>query len=112
MKRFEPPTNDPSVRLQRLVRRFRNAQRRARYWSGTPSFSVGARAKATKSGRMDEQYELAMCDQDSLAGLIANLGGSVKVRDYKAEFRGRYMKWMAKASNAEALPQAGRKETL
>lgn len=80
----------------RLLRKFHNAQRRTRFWSGTPSYSA-ARARARNSGEMHEKYELAMCDQKSLAGLLSDLGSTVKVRDYRQEFAARFSKLMRKA---------------
>ena len=38
--------------------RYANARRRARYWSGTPSYNP----LAYRTGQRDLQYELAMCD--------------------------------------------------
>ena len=50
-----------SITLGEALQRYKNAKRRALYWSGTPSFSP-YRTKETQSSRLDEKYELAMCD--------------------------------------------------
>jgi hypothetical protein len=93
--------------MQRMVRRFRNAQRRARYWSGVPTFATGTRSKCNRSSRLWEKYELAMNDQDSLAARIAEMGGSVRVKDYRREFQTRFQALMAKAPNDKAHGTAG-----
>lgn len=46
--------------LDKVLRRYRNAKRRALYWSGNPSFAK--RSVETRSSRLSEKYELAMCD--------------------------------------------------
>lgn len=73
-----------SESVARLMRRFRNARRRAAYWSGRPSLTgAGHRVKRTDASIM---YEQAMTDQKNLAADIALLTGRLPVvRDYKAE---------------------------
>lgn len=46
--------------LAEATRRYKNAKRRALYWSGNPGYS--SRSCETRSNRLWEKYELAMCD--------------------------------------------------
>lgn len=87
---------DPAE-IIRLRRALKNARVRALFWSGNPSFT-GKRFKphASRKGH-DEQYELAMCDIDSLAARLEELTGhKVKRSDPRAEFRERFSKLMTK----------------
>jgi len=76
--------------LRRLKARFYAAQRRARYWSGTPSLFRGSRYKP-KGGKQiyaASEYELAMQDSVALADEIAAISGRRPiVHDYKKEFQ-------------------------
>jgi hypothetical protein len=83
-------------RLQDLRRRLANSRKRAAYWSGRPSFT----AKSFKPGRggraligPDEEYEMAMCNTESLAGLIEQITGKrPAATDYREEFRNAFSK--------------------
>ena len=48
--------------LSEVKRRYANARRRARYWSGVPSFNPNLRSNECRSSEIDLKYELAMCD--------------------------------------------------
>lgn len=75
-------------RIKDLLRRFRNAQKRARYWSGTPSFGSNRYVPGRVHKNRDMEYEMAMNDQESLSSLLADEGCAPcpKVIDYKRQF--------------------------
>ena len=63
----------PSKRLlAEARRRYANAKKRARFWSGTPSFGGN---RASVSRKVDEMYDLAMCDCDSWERELEKLTG-------------------------------------
>lgn len=78
-------------------RRYANARRRARFWSGNPSLSnFGPTGRNLTTGRMDEKYELAMCDCDSWEQTIGRLTGKeVSHYDPKQAFRRRFAALMS-----------------
>lgn len=81
----------PEITLSEARRRYANARRRARFWSGMPTFSPWKRSNETRSGRLDEKYELAMCDCDSWEGIIERLTGKrPKHYNPKAQFAAKF----------------------
>ena len=76
-----------------LRRQFRNARKRAVYWSGRPGppgsgFQPGVRGRVQSP---DLEYEKAMDDLESLADAIAEeTGERPTVRDVREEYRVRY----------------------
>ena len=101
----EPPTQiqqRDSVAVRRLVRALKNARSRALYWSGNPTFTgkrFNPNAKVRRvCGGHDEQYELALCDIDSLTDELEKLTGKKwKKTDTKVAFQQRFLAAMAKA---------------
>lgn len=87
-------------RLQRLLARFANAKRRARYWSGTPDFREGQRCSMTPLARRrraargtdhELEYETAVTDCQCLADAISKLTGHrPKVPDYRRDLADRF----------------------
>jgi len=74
-------------------RRYSNARRRARYWSGTPSFSVTARSNECRTSELDLKYELAMCDCNSWEQTLEKMTGkSLEHYDPKQAFRRAFSK--------------------
>jgi len=77
-----------------LRKRLKNACSRALYWSGNPSFT-GHRFRPNARrliGGHHEQYELALCDIDSLCRELESLTGRVMRRyDPRAAFIARYL---------------------
>lgn len=92
-----------SVAVQRLVRALKNARSRALYWSGNPTFTgkrFDPNARRRVCGGHDEQYELAMCDIDSLCSELEKLTGRKwKRSDTKQAFQHRFLDAMARRSN-------------
>lgn len=88
--------------LQRARRRYRNARRRAQFWSGNPSLSgFGPMGVNLNTGRMNEKYELAMCDCESWELELTRLTGRPHAHyDPKAEFRARFSKLLSKLPGA------------
>ncbi len=79
-----------------IRRRLANARARALYWSGNPTFS-GKRFNPNHGKRNDEQYELAMCDIDSLCSILEGLTKRKYRRsDPKKAFQDRFLSLMAK----------------
>lgn len=79
--------------LLEAKRRYANARRRARFWSGTLTFNIHLRSKETRSSRLAEKYELAMCDCKSWEQTIGELTGKkLKHYDPRAEFAARWSK--------------------
>lgn len=79
--------------LAEAKRRYANARRRARYWSGTLTFNIHLRSKETRSSRLHEKYELAMCDCKSWEAAIGGFTGKVlKHYDPKSAFAARWAK--------------------
>lgn len=77
--------------IARLKKRLANARHRAAYASGRPSFrGFGA---VGKSGHIDELYELAMCDIESLCTILeAKTGKKFKRSDPKRDFNHAFTK--------------------
>jgi hypothetical protein len=74
-------------KLTEVLRRYRNARRRARYWSGTPHFDRRVRSRKTSSSALGEKYELAMCDCRNWEMAIEELTGQNPKRyDPRAKF--------------------------
>lgn len=100
-----PQTSEPKVRISALLeakRRYANAQRRARYWSGVPSFNPNLRSSECRTIELDLQYELAMCDCNSWEQTLKTLTGKRPGHyDPKRAFRNSFSKLTMKASNAE-----------
>ena len=70
-----------------LRRRLANAKRRARFWSGVPSFSRHV-AKSRNVGERDTRYEIAMCDVRSLTALLEErTGRKLVLYDPQAQWR-------------------------
>lgn len=93
-------------KLLEATRRYKNARRRALYWSGTPCFSRAARSQECRSYILDEKYSLAICDCKTWERIIGNLTGK-PVKPYNPKHRfSEKMPAMLKASNAE-LSRAG-----
>lgn len=99
-----------SVAVQFLVRALKNARSRALYWSGNPTFTgkrFDPNAKRRVCGGHDEQYELALCDIDSLCDeLEKRTGRKWKRSDTKQAFQQRFLNAMARRSNAPSVPAA------
>lgn len=92
----------PSALLE-AKRRYANARRRARYWSGVPSFNPNLRSSECRTSELDLKYELAMCDCNSWEQTIETLTGKRPGHyDPKRAFRHSFSKLMMKASNAES----------
>lgn len=73
--------------LENARKRYHAARRRARYWSGIPSFRPWARSKETRHSRLSEKYELAMDDCDVWERTIEELTGKRPAHyDPKTEF--------------------------
>jgi acyl carrier protein len=107
---------NPTVTLREMAdtlfadakRRYANARKRARFWSGNPSWSnFGPTGKNLTTCRMDEKYELAMYDCHSWEDRIGQLTGKeLKHYDPKQEFRSRFARMMSKSANAPGDPRA------
>lgn len=86
----------PAVSCSKLLearRRYKNARKRARFWSGTLTFNIHLRSKETRTNKLWEKYELAMCDCYSWEQTIEALTGkAVEHYDPKAEFAVRWSK--------------------
>src|SRR5206468_1616880 len=68
-------------------RRYKNARRRARYWSGLPTFVPSKRSVKSDHSTLSEKYELAMCDCKNWEWEIERLTGvAPKHYDPKAKF--------------------------
>lgn len=75
-----------------LKHRYRNAKRRALYWSGNPSYSA-SRTRETRSSRLCEKYEIAMSDCKNLEQLLERLtGASHPHYDPQQKFRNSFFK--------------------
>lgn len=95
------------MKPEEIYRKYANAKRRALYWSGTPSFNPFARSSQTRSGMLDEKYELAMCDCDVWERVIATLTGKrVEHYDPHSAYRHTFSKIMAAVSRANAATQS------
>lgn len=93
------------ISLSEAKRRYANARRRARYWSGTLTFNIHLRSNETRSSRLNEKYELAMCDCKSWEHTIQELTGKqVKHYDPKAAFAA---SWSKLQFGKRTLPQHG-----
>lgn len=87
------PTGVGIGELLEARRRYANARRRARYWSGTLTFNIHLRSNETRSSQLAEKYELAMCDCKNWEYTISGLTGkTLKHYDPKAEFAARWAK--------------------
>lgn len=83
--------------LAEAKRRYKNARRRARYWSGTPSFVPSARSNETRTSELCLKYELAMCDCKSWESTIENLTGKPVPRyDPRSAFAAKFSQLMSK----------------
>lgn len=83
-----------STALLEAFRGYRNARRRARYWSGNPSYSNGV-TKCTRSSRLWEKYELAMCDCRVWEAEIGRITGTQPDRyDPRRTFAAKFQKLM------------------
>jgi hypothetical protein len=92
--------------LLEAKRRYVNARRRARYWSSTPNFNQSLRSIECSSSRLDEKYELAMCDCLSWEQKIEELTGQRPEHyDPKAEFAKAFVKALASNAQAQAQPK-------
>lgn len=88
----------PAVPLAECRRRYANAKKRARFWSGTPSFGCN-RSLNTKSSIQDEKYELAMCDCDSWEKEIElHTGKRPPHYDPRRKFNAAFQKAMSKGA--------------
>lgn len=91
--------------VEKLRRQFRNALKRAVYWSGRPGppgsgFRPGTNSRVQSP---DLEYEQAMDDLESLADAIAEATGERPVvRDVREEYRTKYAKvnWAAAVSGS------------
>jgi hypothetical protein len=94
----------PRVGISDLLgarRRYANARRRARYWSGIPTFRPWMRSNETRSSRLWEKYELAMCDCKSWEAEIERLTGKpLPHYDPRKEFGAKFSLLMGKAPNS------------
>ena len=93
-------TDRQKALIRDLKRRLKNARRRARYWSGNPSFrGFGFRpnsARAVTQGHAIE-YETALSDIDVLCEALEELTGrSFKRSDPRAEFLDRFASFRPK----------------
>lgn len=79
--------------LANLKKRLRNAQQRARYWSGNPSNSgFGYDPTNTSSGDADTEYEMALDDCTAIADEIERLTGKrPKTSDPKREYNAKFV---------------------
>lgn len=104
----------PGVTISKWLeakRRYANARRRARFWSGIPSFCPWKRSRETRTSKLWEKYELAMCDCKSWEAEVHRMTGKkVKHYDPKADFAVRFTQLMGKASNADLSVSAREKE--
>lgn len=93
-----------------LRRRYGNARRRARFWSGRPSLSGrGPTGRNLTTGRMDEKYELAMCDCQAWEVELSELTGrAVEHYDPRAAFRARFYRLMAQRHRTKFSASAGK----
>lgn len=83
--------------LAEANRRYANARRRARYWSGTPNFNPALRSNECRTSELDLKYELAMCDCKNWEACIEGLTGKPMPHyDPKQAFRASFSKLMAK----------------
>lgn len=84
--------------LKESRRKYSNARRRAKFWSGNPSFiNAGPKGRNLSSSKMSEQYELAMCDCDSWEKTIEGLTGKkIEHYDPRAKFRAAFTKLIYK----------------
>lgn len=88
-----------AVTLKEALRRYNNARRRARYWSGIPTFNYKKRSSETRSMRLSEKYELAMCDCNSWESEIEMLTGTRPDHyDPKKAFGARFIQLLAKVN--------------
>jgi len=79
--------------LEEATRRYKNAKRRALYYSSTPGFS--GRSQETRSSRLWEKYEIAMFDCRSWEKEIEWITGVVQEHyDPKMSFRRVFSKVM------------------
>ena len=89
-----------SIELLEARRRYSNARRRARYWSGIPTFRPWGRSNETRTSKLWEKYELAMCDCNAWESRIEELTGKRPEHyDPKSAFAVRFTQLMGKASN-------------
>lgn len=80
-------------RIRYVQRKYWNARRRARYWSGVLTFRPWTRSVETRSNRLNEKYELAMCDCKNWEFEIGALTGkTVKHYDPKSTFATKWSK--------------------
>lgn len=83
------------MKITEALRRYSNARRRARYWSGTPSFNSALRSNECRTSKLDLKYELAMCDCDSWEHAIEKMTGKRPEHyDPKQAFRRSFSKLM------------------
>lgn len=95
-----PKTSGAPSTLLEARRRYANARRRARYWSGTPCFNPALRPTECRTSEMDLKYELAMYDCNSWEQTLETLTGKKPGHyDPKQAFRRSFSKLMMKASN-------------
>ena len=79
--------------LKRLKRLLAAARRRAKYWSGVPSFRGFGFAGGVRSrgDHPDLEYETALDDCEAVASDIEQLTGKKpKVTDYRQDFRDKW----------------------
>jgi hypothetical protein len=90
------------------LHRYACARRRARYWSGNPSWSNnGPKGKNLTTCRMDERYELAMCDCLSWESELERITGKkIPHYDPKAEFRAKFSKMLFASNASDQRPGA------
>jgi hypothetical protein len=71
----------------RLKKRLKNAKTRALYWSGNPSFAQNRYVPSRVRRHASEQYELALCDIESLCeAIFQHTGKRPEPYDPKASF--------------------------
>ena len=106
----KPGVNAAGIRSTELFearRRYANARRRARYWSGTPNFDRRVRSNKTRSSVLWEKYELAMCDCRNWEETIEELTGKKPKRyDPKQAFAHAFHKAVASNGKADARESA------
>lgn len=82
-----------------ILRRLKNAKRRAMYWSGIPTFNERARALDPRR-QHEEKYFMALDDVHSLSIDFARLHGlpdpERRAYDPKRDFSTRFCKLMGK----------------
>lgn len=95
-----------STELLEAKRRYQNARRRARYWSGTPTFRPFIRSTETRSSRLNEKYELAMCDCKNWEQTIQEMTGKVVPHyDPKKQFAAKFSILLASNNQAQRPPE-------